>query len=137
MSNLDSWSQYTKFLILGVSLLTGCAQYQWQKYGLTQEELNLDSYQCQMEAARTFPTAVVSQQITTGYTTPATTNCTGMGSAYDVGGMVYGSSNTNCVTTPGQRVAPVTITSDANQFNRDYATKACMVARGYRLVQVK
>ena len=137
MSNLDSWSRYTKFLIVCASLLTGCAQYQWQKYGLTQDELNLDSYQCQMEAARTFPTAVVSQQITAGYTTPATTNCTGMGSAYGIGGTVYGSSNTNCVTTQGQRVAPVTVTSDVNQYNRDYAAKACMVARGYRLVQVK
>ena len=137
MSNLDSWRQYTKFLVVCASLLTGCAQYQWQKYGLTQDELNLDYYQCQMEAARTFPTAVVTQQIATGYTTPTTTNCTGMGSVYGIGGTVYGSSNTNCVTTPGQTVAPVTVTSDANQYNRDYATKACMVARGYRLVQVK
>lgn len=118
-------------------LMTGCAQYQWQKPGATQSEFNRDSYDCQMEAARAYPSAIVVQQLTAGYTTPATTNCYGSGSAYGVGGTVYGNSSTNCTTTPGQVVPPQTYTADANAGNRKQATQACMNARGYELVRVK
>lgn len=117
--------------------MSGCAQYQWQKYGATQDDFNRDTYQCQMEAARVYPAAIVTQSLTSGYTTAATTNCYENGSAYGAGNTVYGSSTTNCTTTPGQQVAPVTYTVDANQNNRRNAANSCMVARDYQRVQVK
>lgn len=120
--------------ILG--LLAGCAQYQWRKQGSTREQFNQESYECQMQAAAAFPAAIVSQQMTSGYQTPAVTNCTSSGSAYGSYGNVYGNSNTNCTTTPGQTVRPVVYTSDANQENRAQASKACLYARGYELVRV-
>lgn len=128
-------------LIMGCSLLTiflsGCAQFQWQKYGATSNEVNRDLYECQTEAAMTYPTQVVSQQITPGYTTPSTTNCYGTGSAYGSSGYVYGNSNTNCTTTLGQHVSGVMSTVDVNSNNRAQAAKQCMYARGWQLIRVK
>jgi hypothetical protein len=137
MSRVSKRGPLSFALAASIIGMSGCAQYQWQKYGATQNDFNKDSYQCQMEAASAFPTAVVSQQVTSGYTTASTTTCTGTGTAYGSGGSVYGSSNTNCITNPGQRVAPVVMTSDVNQKNRQNAAQSCMLARGYRLVQVK
>ena len=117
--------------------MAGCAQYQWQKYGASQAEFNRDTYECQMEAARTYPTAMVTQQISSGYTTAATTNCYSTGAAYGAGASVYGSSNTNCTTTPGVQVQPVAYTADVNANYRAQAAKSCLYARGYQLVQVK
>ena len=125
------------FILFSIASLTGCAQYQWQKYGATQVQFNRDSYECHMEAAHTYPSAIVTEQLSSGYTTPATTNCYSTGTAYGVGDNVYGSTNTNCTTTPGQKVSPVTYTVDANNKNRVEATKACLLARGYNLVRVK
>ena len=112
-----------------VGLLGGCAQYQWKKYGATREDFNRDTYQCQMEAASAYPAAIVNQQLMSGYQTPASTNCYSSGFGY--------SSTTTCTTTPGRTVPPVTYTVDANEDNRAQATKACMYARGYQLVQTK
>lgn len=90
-----------------------------------------------MEAARTFPTQVVQQRLTNDYTPPATTNRYGSGSAYGSGGMVYGNTKTNCTTTPGQYVAPVTYATDVNESNRTNATMSCMYANGYQRVRIK
>lgn len=119
-----------------LALLNSCAQYQWQKAGASQQDFSRDSYQCQIEAARAFPSAIVTQQITAGYTTPAMTNCYGSGSAYGSGSTVYGSTTTNCTTTPGQSVAPLALAVDANKSNREQVTNACMFARGWQLIQL-
>ena len=112
-------------LCLLLALLSGCAQYQWQKVGSSQNEFNRDIYECQNQAARTYPVAVVSQQLTTGYTAPSQTSC------YGGGGMV------NCTTTPGQHFPGTVSTVDVNANNRSQAGNQCMYARGYRLVEVK
>ena len=117
--------------------LSGCAQFQWHKAGATQGEFNRDSYECQTEAARTYPTQVVTQQVTSGYTTPSTTDCYGTGSAYGNSGYVYGNSNVNCTTTPGQHVPGVTFTVDVNANNRAQAARQCMYAHGWQLIRVK
>jgi hypothetical protein len=110
-------------------VLSGCAQYQWQKYGANQNDFNRDSYECQMEAARTFPTQLVSQQVTAAYTTPTYTNCSGNG---------YGSYRySNCTTTGGQYVPAYSTTVDANANNRAQAARQCMYVRGWQLIQVK
>lgn len=122
--------------LFGCVLVTGCAQYQWQKPGATQAEFNQDTYQCQMQAASAFPAVIVQQQLTSGYQTPSTTNCFSTGSAYGSYGNVYGNSNTTCTTTPGQVVQPITLPSDANSGNRAQAIKTCLYARGYQLVRI-
>jgi hypothetical protein len=122
---------------LALAVLSGCAQYQWQKQGATQAEFNSDSYACELDAAHAYPTAMVRQQTHPGYTSPAITNCTSNGSAYGSGNMVYGNGSTNCYTTPGQTVAPTYINVDQNEGNRTAIYKSCLVARGYSLVRVK
>ena len=119
-------------LVLAALMLTatGCAQYQWQKYGSTQMDLNKDSYECQTEAARTYPPQFVTRQLTQGYTTPSTTNCYGNGSTYGNGGYSNSNSNVNCTTTPGERVQGETTTDDVNAGNRKQASGQCMYSRG-------
>lgn len=117
-------------VLIVAALLGGCAQYSWFKQGATRDDFNRDSYQCQMEAANAYPTLMVRQQLTSGYTTPATTSCYGNNTA-------WGSSSMNCTTLPGQNVAPTYMNSDANADNRLQAARNCMFARGYQLRQVK
>lgn len=130
----------TKIMLLFLAvafLATGCAQFKWQKYGSTQMDFNKDSYECQTEAARTYPPQFVTRQITQGYTTPSTTKCYGSGSAYGSGGYFIGDNNVNCTTTPGQHVQGATTRNDVNTSNRNQASKQCMYARGWQLIQVK
>lgn len=110
-------------------VLLGCAQYRWQREGVTQGEFNRDSYSCQMEAARVFPAAPVRRELASGYTTQSTTNCTNGG----LGGM----SSISCTTTPGTYVPAIAYDEDANENRRAQAAKSCMYARGYKLVRVK
>ncbi len=117
--------------------ISGCAQYQWQKMGVTQDEFRRDLYACQMEAAQAFPAAYVRQQLTTGYRTPDTTYCSGSSNAYGAAGSVYGSSSSSCTTVPGRTVSGLATDTDANENNRQIAARSCMYARGYTLVEVK
>jgi hypothetical protein len=127
---------YKAVLFLALSLLSGCATYQWNKDGATQADFNQDSYQCMTEAARTYPTAVVTQQVTQGYNTAAQTNCYTNGNAYGTGSYVYGSSDTSCTTTGGQYVPPTYVNVDANTNNRAQYQRQCMFAHGYQIVRV-
>ena len=130
-------TQETTIQFLALSfLLSGCATYQWNKDGATQDDFNQDRYQCETEAARTYPTALVAQQVTQGYSAPVQTNCNTNGSAYGSGGYAYGSSSTNCTTTGGQSVAPTYVNVDVNTSNRAQAAQQCMFARGYQLIRV-
>lgn len=110
-------------------LLSGCAQYRWFKPGATQSDFNVDSYECQVQAAAVYPTHVVSQQITPTYVNPSTTNC-------HTTGYVYGRASVHCTTTPGAVVPGVVSTIDVNARNRDQIKKNCMVARGWELREV-
>jgi hypothetical protein len=116
--------------LLWAMLLSGCAQYKWQKYGATQSDFNRDTYECQTEAARTYPTQMVTQQITPGYATPSTTNCYGNSAG-------NGDTYINCTTMPGQYVRGAEMTLDANSGNRSQAANQCMYARGWQLIRVK
>jgi hypothetical protein len=107
-------------LICAVTALTGCAMV-WTRPGGTQAEFNQESYQCQQEAAASFPAAIVANT-SAGYRTPSQTTCN-----------TYGNT-TNCSTQPGvQYVQPTTTTSDANAMNRAGAYRSCMYAHGWQL----
>lgn len=127
-------------LFMAVAVLAqGCAappQYKWYKAGSTQNEFNRDSYDCQTEAARTYPPAFVTTQLSPSYTGPATTNCYSRGSASGGPYGVSGNSNTTCTTSPGVTTQGLSETSDRNRGYRLQAAQACMQARGYQLRQV-
>jgi len=108
------------FLVVPIALLVGCAQYLWFKDGAGQSEFNVDSHECQQEAARTYPPAFVTQSYGSGYQAPSTTNCVSTG---------YGS--VNCTTTPGVYTPPATSQYDANLGNRRKAALSCLTARGW------
>jgi hypothetical protein len=112
------------FLLVGF-MLSGCAQYQWQKRGATSSELNKDLYKCQTEAANTFPTYMVTGLNNSGLAATATTRCDSYSSK---NGSDLRTSNVDCSTT----ALP---TADANADNRNMATDQCMVARGWNLVK--
>src|SRR6202034_466052 len=63
--------------------------------------------------------------LTSGYTTPMQTTCTGGG--YTV----------NCFTTGGQYVPPAYMTTDLNQSGRSSAVRACLFAAGWQPVKDK
>lgn len=112
-------------LLLAVSMFSGCAQFEWQKRGATTNDLNKALYKCQTEAARTFPTYMVTGQDRTGFAEQSTTNC------YSNSSHVGGSSTSDliCTTSPGLS------TRDANYENRERATDQCMQARGWKMVK--
>lgn len=96
-----------------VVALSGCAN--WKHPTATQQDFNRDSYQCQMETASVYQPNQTA--MSSGYRGPAQTNCS-----------TYG-NQTNCTTTPGVYVPPVT--QDTNALPRAMAFNSCMQARGY------
>ncbi|RJX31984.1 MAG: hypothetical protein C4516_04900 [Oxalobacter sp.] len=121
---------------MGMALLSGCAQYQWQKNGATQADLNRDTYDCQKEAAQAYPAKLVREQTRAAYVTPSTTNCTTSESSHGNRGHNHANSTTSCTTTPGKYVPPHFTTVDINANNRAAMAKQCMHARGWDLVKV-
>lgn len=102
------------FLLVAPIVLTGCGG--WTRPNTTEAEFRRDSYECSMEAARTYPTLMQSSG--GGYQAPDTTNCTRNG------------NQTNCTTTPGAYTAPPQ--SDVNAGMRADANIACLRTRGYQ-----
>lgn len=112
-------------LMATVASLFGCAQYQWQKQGASQQVLDKDLYECEIEAAKAYPVAMVTQQLIPAREGPTKTNCTTV------------SGRTECTTTPGKHEMPLNQTLDVNSSNRTNSTKSCMILRGYQAVLVK
>ena len=113
-----------KLLVLAVIAsalvtLTGCAE-RWEKPGATEYEFNAMKAACSSRAAARFPPMMRQVQLTNGYTTPITTNCSG-----------YGYSVT-CNTTGGQYVPPVIISVDDNNGVRSQDTRSCFFENGWR-----
>lgn len=107
-------------VLLGVCVSVSGCNVGWVKPGSTQAEFNVDKYDCQTEAAHTYPVAIVQRSVGTGYQTSSQTQCVASG---------YG--NYNCTTTGGNYVPPNTVTEDANLNNRNMAFQNCMQAKGY------
>lgn len=105
--------------------LPGCAQYYWKKSGAGQAEFNRDSYECQMEAARVFPTQIVVEQLSAGFRSPSSTDCITTNAG-------YGRSASSCTTTPGLVVPPVTNSVDVNSENRARSAMQCLYSRGWQ-----
>lgn len=111
-------------------VLAGCAQPQkW--YGGTESSFNRDRYECEQEAARSFPPQMVQHQTSPGVNVQPSqsvqTNCTRYG------------NQVNCTSTPqGVNASiynrpPSYVTLDANAGSRGNSVRSCLFARGYRL----
>lgn len=98
-----------RYTILMALALASCA---WSRPGTTQVEFQRDSYECEQEAARTYPVNVAqappSNQL----------RCTTM----------YG--QTNCLSSP---TPSATAGQDLNAGARATARMNCLKARGYSL----
>ena len=104
--------------------LVGCTTY-WQHESGNNSGWERDNYNCEMEAARSYPVAVVTQTYGTGYTTASSTNCNSYGGF------------PKCTTTPGRYVPPTTSTVDVNETNRFNAEIQCLRAAGWRQCKSK
>jgi hypothetical protein len=102
-------------------LVSGCVT--WQKPGGTPEEFQATKAACTSRAYARFPPMNRQVQISSGYVTPAFTNCTGFG------------YSANCITTGGQVVAPQTMTVDDNTVPRSQDVTSCLYQHGWRPVQ--
>ena len=111
-------------------VLAGCAQpLKW--YGGTEASFYRDRYECEQEAARSYPPQMVQQQTSPGVNVQPSqntqTNCT-----------TYG-NQINCTSTPQGANAsiynrpPSYITLDANEGSRANSFRSCLFARGYSL----
>lgn len=99
---------------LALSALAGCGT--WSRPGSTEAEFNREMYECQMQAAQTYPPVYNTSP---GYTTAARTTCQSYG------------YQTHCTTTPG--VTYPGTTTDMNTVARAAARDACMRSKGWTL----
>lgn len=105
-------------LCFAAVLLTGCAT-NWDKPGASSAEFARDNYECQREAAQTYPVTMMQNTYGTGYQAPARTNC-----------QTY-AGQTNCATTPGAYTPPAQSSQDVNAIARAMAVPSCLRGRGY------
>lgn len=106
--------------------LAGCTQYQWYKENATQDDFNRDVYACDIESAKAYPAIPSIQPVSPGYMSPGLTRCYSSPSGH-----------TRCFSSPGYFMPPAMGTVDLNEDNRNQAANRCMVARGWRLIEVK
>lgn len=113
-SRLVVKSRFVWAVLATFALLEGCAMG-WTRPNTTEAQFNQDRFQCEQQAASTYPVVMASSG--SGYQAPARTNCT-----------TYG-NQTNCTTTPGAYTPPPQ--SDANAFARASAVRSCLQSKGY------
>jgi hypothetical protein len=114
-----------RLMVLGATLIAAaCTQY-WAKPGGTGTEFEATKSACEVQAYSQFPPVMQQVMLTSGYTTPIQTSCSGTGYAV------------NCLTTGGQYMPPVYMPVDQNQAGRNSAARSCLFAAGWRPVKNK
>lgn len=117
-------------LIVTVVALAGCASQKWSRTGSNESEFRQEAYDCQQQAAASYPSAFVQQQTSPGFVAapqPTTTNCTIYGNTANCQSQATGASAAIYNRPPSY------MTVDANQGNRNGAYRSCMFARGWSL----
>lgn len=105
----------TALLVALSIIMTGCAVGGWTRPNTTEAEFRRDTYQCEQEAARMYPAAMV--QVRSPYQQDTEqTNCTRYGNRLD------------CTTTKSDVQPSV---EDANAGARNNAHRSCLNAKGY------
>ena len=110
--------------LLGLCVLTGCAQY-WARPGGTPQALETAKARCETEAFAGFPQALQTVLVSPAYLAPVRTDCrsTPRGS--------------ECVTVGGGIVPPSYSTVDVNAQGRSAAYRSCLMNDGWRLARDK
>lgn len=104
-----------------VALLVSACAAGWQHPTKGEAAFNQDRYECQQQAAASYPPNMIQPQAPPPYQAPSTTTCRNNG---------YG--QLNCSTVPGQVVPQIQpMPQDANAMARVGAFSMCMQARGY------
>lgn len=98
--------------------LTGCTTI-WEHPTKTESQFYSELSECERYAASQYPTIMQQMQITSGYTTPISTQC------YAIG------YNVQCHTIGGQYYPPVYQTLDINTSTRNNAVKICLRSQGW------
>ncbi|MBO9688954.1 hypothetical protein [Roseateles chitosanitabidus] len=101
--------------LLGIVLLSACSSGRWLRDGTSPTETERDLFDCEREAARMYPPAVVTEQRYGGQSSEKT-KCTKKGEVLDC----------STTTTPAY-----SSTVDANEDRRLRAQGSCMRGRGY------
>ena len=78
---------------------------------------------CSSRAYALFPPLLQQIQLTSGYTTPISMQCTYIGYTQ------------NCYQTGGQYVPPAVMTVDNNQDARNQSTRSCFYQNGWKPVK--
>jgi hypothetical protein len=114
-------------VLSSVALLGGCAS-RWSRPNTSESQFYQDRYQCEQDAARSYPPAMVQRTTSPGFQAApraSQTNCTTIG------------NNISCNTAPTGLDAsifnrpPTQVTEDVNIGSRNSAVQSCLYARGY------
>lgn len=117
--------------IAALALLAGCAgPTKWSKPGGSEQQFYADRYECEQQAASSYPNAPQQIMTSPGYTAPqqqnTQTNCTMYGNQMNCNSQQSG-INTAIYNRPPQYA-----TVDANAGARGNAARSCLMAKGYR-----
>lgn len=109
--------------------LIGCTT-KWTKPGGSEQQFYADRYQCEQQAANSYPTAPQQVMTSPGVNMPqqqnTQTNC------QMIGGQMQCLSQPVGVNTAIYNRPPQYATVDANAGARGNATGSCLMAKGYR-----
>lgn len=112
-------SHRTWILIVLSIVFSGCHHYVWVHPTKGENEFRKDNYECEREAAETYPVSMQPFLSNSGYQAPSTTDCQSYG------------NNISCTTTRGVSTPPSTSYIDVNIRNRKSAFVSCMNARNW------
>lgn len=107
------------FFVLLSTTFAGCHHYAWVHPTKGENEFRRDNYECEREAAQTYPVSMQPFLSNSGYQAPSTTDCQSYG------------SNISCTTTQGPSTPRSTSYIDVNIRNRKSAFVSCMNARNW------
>jgi len=114
-----------------VLLLAGCAHpTMWSKPGGSEQQFYADRYECEQQAAGSYPSAPQQVMTSPGVSMPqqqtTQTNCQMYGNQMQCTSQPTG-ANTAIYNRP-----PQYMTVDANAGGRANAARSCLMAKGYR-----
>lgn len=116
-NNFILWRLILSLSVVSLAACSGRSAKRWTRDAFDLQQWNVDTAECQREAAQMFPPQFVSYQ-SPGYTAPTQTNCSNIG------------GNVNCTTSGGESY-PITTNEDLNEDNRSNAWESCIRARQY------
>ncbi|MFZ2652784.1 MAG: hypothetical protein WA210_22010 [Burkholderiaceae bacterium] len=116
-------------LLASLFALGGCAA-KWSRPNTSESVFYQDRYQCEQDAARAYPPAMVQSMTSPGFQAaprPSQTNCTSVGNQISCRSAPQG-LDASIYNTP-----PTYVSEDMNVSNRNSAVQSCLFSKGYRV----